>query len=237
MVQNNIDPQRFLVQWVSQHLGLWLVGAVFCLSTWLIALAIATVIASFISLPTVVVMGGSLLLAVWLGFLIGHATGDTQQRLLHEELDWQPTAWQRESMIGGALGGALLWVIFFMVGRDPQLRLALLLLMPAYALCLSGWQWRAMRRTARDAWLWILGNVAAGMVFSGLLLQNSPQDGHLLLSLLLWAGAVIAQSLITGLIILWLYDRPIHSDGWPEDSEREYARVTVEVYTDHPHGR
>jgi hypothetical protein len=69
--------------------------------------------------------------------------------------------------------------------------------------------------------LWVLGNIIAGVVFSGLILRNQPDtyygsDGSQMLMISL---AVLAQGLITGYVMLFLFEKklmPMTPDGHEE---------------------
>jgi hypothetical protein len=43
----------------------------------------------------------------------------------------------------------------------------------------------------------------------------------------LWLLAVLAQGAITGLVMLWLYDRPVND--WDLEDEKQVAPVYLEV--------
>lgn len=157
------------------------------------------------------------------GVILGRAIGWIQHELLRNHLNWEMDDWIRYSTIGGTLGGVL--VVFFEYGLSLWLSpMPLLFAMPLFALCLSMCQWLVLRQTARESWLWILGNVSAGVVFSGLLTSYSSLLDTPLWIAGLWIIATVAQSFITGVVVLWLYDRPL-------PQRQEPARVFVEIHT------
>lgn len=154
------------------------------------------------------------------GAVVGFCAGQLQRWLLRTRLYWVAERWRLWSMAGGAVGSVAL-TLLVLVAPDylyEDLRL-LLVLMPAFALCLSAVQWMSLRHVVHQAWLWVLGNLAAGVVFAGLIVMNTPpiyEYGYETSVIGLWFVATLAQGAITGLVILYLFEKhlkPLEVDG------------------------
>jgi hypothetical protein len=226
------NPNRFLMEWVLDKVLLWPRAMIACVLAWA-PLAIVVVVIVQDSEPAlwlrILTITAGLLLP---GIAVGFVAGEAQYRLMRDHLDWQPLHWIRNSTIGGALGGGV--ALLSTAWTDSSITEQLLFAMPLFALFLSAAQWFSLRRVTHSAWLWILGNLVGGIVFTGLFLINHPGPFNPLGSfgtLFMWLLAVSAQALITGIVLLWLYDRPVLE--WDnDDDERELAPIYVEVYTD-----
>ena len=231
MENNSINPNRFLREWIGNSIYIWLIAAVVCF----IALVPFAILYGVFHQEGVSLEMMRWFMAIALmtipGVVIGYTVGDRQENLIDYHLHWSLKGWTRLSMLGGFFGGVLVVakaLAFQSLAGHPYL---LMLNMPLYVLCLSIAQWLILRNVAREAWLWILGNVVGGIVFSGILFLNQPSPTHpaygwILLGL--WGLATLGQGIITGIIILWLYDRPI--DEW-DDNDAEVAPVYLEVHT------
>ena len=104
-----------------------------------------------------------------------------------------------------------------------------MMLLPLFILPISIMQWRILDPIAHEAWMWILGNLVAAIVFSGLFFSTQPMpfiEALPVASLILWLMAAIALGAITGVVILWLYQHQISE--W-DDENAELAPVYVEV--------
>jgi hypothetical protein len=167
------------------------------------------------------------------GALVGYIIGDAQRSIMRDTLAWWSPDWARASVMGGLLGGAAVYggqALLSNAGADDVL--LQLVAMPLFALGLSVGQWPVLRQMAHQAWLWVIGNTSAAIVFGGLLLFNqSPLPGHV--GLFIWFMiAAICQGAVTGYVILWLYERLRRVP----DDEREPAPVYLEV-RNQPHDR
>lgn len=236
MYETDINPNRFLRDWLLGSLPLWVTSAVASVLAWL---PIATVMVFILrgSEPNLLLRAISIVsLLILPGAAIGFCAGDAQLNLMRDHLHWNPQDWRRNSAFGGMVGGALVLLMPSATQTVLSDQTQLLLIMPIFAFCLSIAQWWTLRHTAQEAWLWILGNVVGGIVFSGLFFLNQPTlatEFDKLLLLGLWVIAVLSQAAVTGIVMLWLYDRPLRDN----DTEREYARVFLEVRTRDKHNR
>ena len=212
------NPNRFLRQWLLSALCIWPVVGIACLVLWSPLALVFAMLGGYSDFSTVSEIASVLSLLIMPSLVIGFFIGNFQRNLLLDELFWEVTGWQRQSILCAVFGGAL--VIF---GSFLEIERQWFFLMPVFVFGLSCAQWFSLRRECRDAWLWILGNVAAGLVFSVLMPQNI-QNPNLLVFLALWALAASAQGLITGVVMLYLYERPLQEEG------RELAPVYLEVH-------
>jgi hypothetical protein len=97
--------------------------------------------------------------------------------------------------------------------------------MPVFVLVVSVFQWLSLRHAVRQAWLWILGNGIAGIVFSGVLTRNQSYFGGNVpfLALGIIALAVLGQGFITGYVMLFLFEKKL-LPLVPEGREAEFDR-------------
>src|SRR5688572_33304718 len=129
-------------------------------------------------------------------------------------------------MLGGAVGACVVFgmtrVIDILLPYDQSEVWSAFVMMPTYVVFVSAAQWFTLRNAVKQAWLWILGNVAAGMVFSGLL--TSYYDGDTSVAILfMFALAVLAQGYITGYVLLFLFEKkllPMAPEGVEVDNQR-----------------
>lgn len=163
------------------------------------------------------------------GLSIGYIIGDIQYNLLRDFLDWTFIDWIKYSAIGGLIGGmAVLLLNLLLVNYLPQ-RLQWMMVLPVFILPLSLMQWRLLRDVAREAWMWVLANLTGAIVFSGLLFSLDPLpfiERSPLIDIMMWILAASSFGFITGIVMLWLYERPLSE--W-DDEDAELAPVYIEV--------
>lgn len=227
MLKTNPNAYHFLFAWTLQSVAVWLLGAVLCFILWIPVHLVLIAAVQYLGLDSLASALGALVMLGLPGIVLGRCIGWIQHDLLRNQLDWEMPAWIRYSTIGGAIGGLAVVLIELVFSRWWGYG-TLMLAMPVFVAGLSLCQWLILRRHARDAWVWVWGNLCAGIVFSGLLAGNGAAAESPFVVLGSWALAAAAQSFITGVVVLWLYDRPL-----PERSphRREPARVFVEVYS------
>lgn len=223
----NYNSNRFLVHWMLSALLVWPMSLFLSLLLWTpVSLLLNFLPPQFSSEPIILMLEIFTLLIIP-SLVIGYVLGETQKTLIHDELDWNLSHWLKLSIGGGISGGLLVTALFYFLSGFDE-RTLWILAMPAFMLVLSSFQWLEMRQVAREAWLWILANVTGACVFSGLLFINqlNPMgDNYTFLSFGLWILATLAQGMITGIVLLWLYDRPII------ENEHELAPVYLEVHS------
>jgi hypothetical protein len=221
-----IKPFSFMLWWIACGIFVWPL-AVVILGLVLVPLTLglqalmpdlyyradATPLISIFGIPLV-------------GMVLGLTIALLQRWLLRQKLYWSADGWRKWSMLGGAVGAC---VVFAMTGMidillpyDQSEVWSAFVMMPTYVLFVSAAQWFALRNAVKQAWLWTLGNVAAGMVFSGLL--TSYYDGDTSVAILfMFALAVLAQGYITGYVLLFLFEKkllPMAPEGVEVDNQR-----------------
>ncbi len=222
----------------------WLVASIFIYP-------VASVISSIAMFPTVMVIeglestawwssnrfnimhaAGGLLIIVVLGGAVGFSVSILQRWLLRNHLYWAAEGWRKASVLGGIAGAIALAVlgmaIYTVDFYNPAVAddLMLLLAMPVFIACVSAAQYVSLRHAVSQAWMWIFGNVIAGFVYGGLLYTQQANtmtyaDNNTLLVLLL---AVVAQGIITGHVILFLFEKKLLLSMTPEGLEDDANR-------------
>lgn len=218
----NFNPNRFLRQWLLSALCVWPVVGIACLVLWSPLALVFTMLGGYSEFALLSEIASVLSLLMMPSLVIGFFVGNFQRNLLLDELSWDVQGWQRQSILGAIFGGSLVILASFAGIKNLDF-----LVMPIFAFGLSVAQWLSLRSECRDSWLWVLGNVVAGFVFSSLLsIYQSDSSGFMASFLLLgcWALAAGAQGLVTGIVMLYLYERPIQEEG------RELAPVYLKVH-------
>jgi hypothetical protein len=163
---------------------------------------------------------GMILAMPLVGAIIAWSMSVLQRWLLRRKLYWAADKWRRWSIIGGAVGAYAVALPLFFIRSGDDIYVALM--MPIFIAVVSAFQFLSLRHAVKDAWLWILGNIVAGMVFSGLLLSNrrsyEPDFGVVML-----AGASLG--VITGYVMLFLFEKKLlpmkpEDDSTPVDPNR-----------------
>jgi hypothetical protein len=158
-----------------------------------------------------------------IGGIIGASVALLQRWLLRTKLFWAADSWRKWSIAGGIIGAYAFALMTFIteqvlpyyVSEDWMMALA----MPVFVLCLSALQWMALRHAVKQAWLWVLGNAIAGVVFSGLLFRNIPTYDDGLMTIAIFFLAMIVQGVITGYVLLFLFEKkllPMTPEGHEE---------------------
>ncbi len=157
------------------------------------------------------------------GVIIAAVVGKLQRWLLRTRLYWAADGWQFWTVLGGFMGalilGGLRLLMEITVGIYFADQWSVSLAMAVFMLVVSAAQWQALRHAVRDSWLWVLGNVVAGMVFGGLASQSNNYD----IGPLYFMGAVLAQGIITGFVILYLFEKKL-LPMQPEDADTNNER-------------
>lgn len=203
------NSRRFLMRWIGASLLVW---------------PVAIVGAGMALLPLVFILGRmfrtindpmsgngtdflffiSMAIA---GAAIGFVIGSFQRYLLRKYLLWTADRWRMASAIGGGIGLLLIAVM----GEYSQIsdERPFLAIMAIFATSLGLVQYFTLRTATRHAWLWILTNVSAGLVFGNIVHTSLPYpfSAQPLWTLMLCVGAAAAQGFITGLIIHYLFER------------------------------
>jgi hypothetical protein len=214
-----IRPNRFLLWWLVGSVLVYPLAVIVGAVALFVIGAVVSVVSSLLRVPmyrlesTVPLFSflyGAILVSA-LGAAIGFSLGHIQRHLLRRYLYWTADYWRILSTIGGIVGALLVVGAAFLL---PPVRnsnqTVLLLLMVPFILVVSLFQWRTLRHATRYAGVWVLANVIAGIVWSGVIIMNQPDPysrTYGLSMLLLGALAVAAQGMITGMMMLWLFER------------------------------
>ncbi len=152
---------------------------------------------------------GIIAVLVLTGSVTGATAGLIQRKYLRRYLLWTADGWVRWSAIGGAVAGiGLLLLVFLAVlvtGSNEEISSMVAVgALPICLLAISGGQWIALKEATRSAWLWVFGNIIAGLVFTGVLAMPipGPLPASILLRVLL---APAAQGLISAYVIMHLF--------------------------------
>jgi hypothetical protein len=221
-----IKPFSFMLWWIACSIFVWPL-AVVVLGLVLVPLMIAlqTVIPDIYYSPQSSVIMGIIGVPV-VGMALGLTIAMLQRWLLRQKLYWAADGWRKWSLLGGAVGACIVFgmtsMINTMLPYNFSEKWSAFVMMPSFLLFLSAAQWFTLRNAVKQAWLWVLGNVAAGMVFSGLL--TAYYDGDTSVAVLaMFALAVLAQGYITGYVLLFLFEKkllPMAPEGVEVDNQR-----------------
>lgn len=160
-----------------------------------------------------------------MGAVIGFAMSSIQRWLLRSRLFWAADGWRLWSVVGGAVGGFVLYIAFqgnsynssyyspFYLNGIGQV-----MAMPIFLAFVSGCQMLPLRHAVKHPWLWFLANIVAGVAFTGLLLNNQPSysSNYGMSQFAILALSLAALGLITGFAILHLFERhllPMNPEG------------------------
>ncbi|MGJ3239413.1 MAG: hypothetical protein ACFE0Q_11955 [Anaerolineae bacterium] len=226
----NINSNRFLLHWLVNALSVWLSAGMACFLAWLPFAVLISVLGQFDNLLWLTGTIGTVALLIVPGASIGYVIGDIQRNLIRDFLRWDFSDWQRATMFGGVLGGLAVIGSMLVLRAEISLYWQWMLMMPLFILPISLMQWRILRHHSREAWVWVLGNLVAGIVFSGLFFNPNPfpiELNAVIDNILRWGISASAQGIITGIVMLWLYDHP--ASDWDDDAE--LARVYLEIHS------
>lgn len=195
-------------------------------------------IISFIAVAfiTELFIGPSAVLFALLGGIVFAATvGQAQQNLLQDYTDADFEGWTLFSAMGGGLSALPVAIsfgsfsfIFYLAGLEgiasifpsilPQVALSIFTLM-------SLLHWFKLREHVDHAWLWVLANVVGALMFIPFV-----QGSGIVSMLVMLTLAMLAQNIVTGVTMLFLFLEDSHPDDGLPDEDR-YARAYVELYT------
>lgn len=230
MNTTNVNPNRFLQHWLMHAITVWAISAVASLIAWSPVAIVISVLGQFDSLFFLVKIISTIAIFIIPGAVIGYMIGDFQRNLVRDLLGWELQEWIRFSIIGGVAGGILVIISMVLFGSHLSERIQLMLTMPLFILPLSACQWWILRPTSREAWMWILGNLVGAIVFSSLFFSTQTLPFPVVEpigNLLKWLFATGSMGVVTGVVMLWLYERPLTEF---DDENAELARVYVEIH-------
>lgn len=222
-----IRPLHFLLWWVACSVFIWPLAA---LMIGVIMIPIAFVmqgIFPYMSDDNIIVV---FTLVPLVGIVIGMAIATLQRWLLRNKVYWAADGWRKWTVFGGAVGAIVVFGMASVVeGIYPyNYDWGTFLMMPIFMLCVAAMQTLSLRHAVKQAWLWILGNGIAGIVFSGLLHRNESflnfDSAWAVLTVV--ALAVLGQGFITGFVMLFLFEKkllPMSPEGREMESDRPHS--------------
>lgn len=206
--QYQIHPISFYLWWIFCAFLVWPFSV---LAIVILIMPIGFIVGTLLPSGALNIVGDWLLLPLLVlvcGLMIANVLGNLQRWLLRTKLYWAADGWRWLTNIGGVAGTAILGAIYLLIeitqGYYAAERWLFPLAMPIFMLFVSTTQWFALRNAVRDAWLWVLGNVVAAVVFSGMALNHR---GYVPFFLAL--GAVFAQAVITGFVLHYLFEKKL----------------------------
>lgn len=209
-----IQPLKMMIYWVVFSLLAW--PAIF------MALAMITLPLLYIgsalrleSLPLFTLILG-VLTVPFVGAVIGLCMAFLQRWVLRHKLYWTADRWLLWSSVGGVVGAIVVTVAFGFLDatdafRHEQNSLAFMM-MPIFLVVLSSFQVLSLRHAVKQSWLWILGNLVAGVVFAGVLIGNEPKYTHPNYNLIMMGVSLLGATslgVITGYVMLFLFEKKL----------------------------
>jgi hypothetical protein len=153
-----------------------------------------------------------LIIAPIVGLVIGASMSHLQRWLLRTKLYWSADNWRKWTMIGGAIAAYAVLFMTYLMDKSYNSELSLIFAMPVFISIVSLFQYLSLRHAVKDAWLWVLGNMVAGLVFGGLLMSNQPSgygaDAELQ-QVAIFFLAPAALGAITGYVMLFLFEKKV----------------------------
>lgn len=216
----DIKSGSFLFWWVMGSLFVYPAVIVFGCITFIIVSIIANVARASIQMSWSSNLDW-LWMALVLPLVVGAVVGYVQRGLLRKYMYWTSDRWMLASTLGGALGAVLCIPIFAFNISDSDGVRVYAMMMPVFILAVSACQWFSLRRATRLAWLWVAANFVGGLVFASLLINYVPQiyytPNYPFLSIGIWLAAAVAQGLVTGVVVLHLFEKHSYEPVLPEE--------------------
>lgn len=214
----------------------WILASLFTIPLAAMALVIIGVSTVFVGsilfeplMDNAIFVGIAAIIAVPIaGAIIGAVVAFLQRIILRKQLYWAADKWLRWTMFGGAVGASLVIVCMMFFGNSFYEDIQILFMMPIFLACVSSFQFIALRHVVKQAWLWIIANIVGGVVFAAVPLNNqvsSFDPNSELNGFGIGLLAVLSLGFITGLILIFLFDkkllpmRPGLDEDLPDESE------------------
>jgi hypothetical protein len=238
---SHIKTTRFWLAWIFASLLVYPLVAIFLIALTMVLSPILTAVApsysyydSGATLETVYMIG----FIVGIGGVVGFAVGLLQKTVIKRYFHFTVYSWQRTTAIGGMIAAPVMalaihgmtralsdnyWQFYESGYYSPLSSIIAVMPMVIYVTVLSAIQVVILRRYVSHAWLWILANTTAGMMFS--MLVNSAYEPHVGN----WILAAIAQGAVTGFAMLWLLHNLNKELATEEPQEFAYQHVPIDT--------
>lgn len=171
------------------------------------------------------------------GGIIGLGIGMLQRNVIKRHLHIDLPYWQRSTVVGGIIAAPVLllattalsdyfnanyWVIYQTGQRGLFQFMESVLPMTVYVTLMSCIQTIILRRYVKQAWLWVLANTVAGVMFS-MVARTAFDPGFFQ-----WFLAAIAQGAVTGFAMLWLFLRMNKPENQALEPAFQYVPIDLE---------
>lgn len=182
----------------------------------------------------------SIFMLTGFGGIVALAVGILQAKTIKRYFYFAPEYWITATVIGGLIAapitGFVLYGIheymavnYWAIVENGQFwmlsKLTRILPMMMYVTVMSAIQMLVLRHYVRNAWLWIIANAIAGLMFSMVATVTfNPGFGD-------WLLAAVAQGAVTGFAMLFLLQNLAKEDD-DDDGDREYAYQHVPIDID-----
>lgn len=243
---SHIKTTRFWLAWIFASLLVYPLVVLFMIAFSMVLSPIFTAMSSdtfFYSSvnDSVVEVVYFLLLSSGVGGIVGFAVGLLQQSVIKRYFHITVNNWRRATVTGGMIAAPVMvltihgmtsslndnyWQLYQSGLFSPLSSLLSIMPMVLYVTVMSAVQIVILRRYVNHAWLWIMANAVAGLMFS-MLVNNAYEPG-----ISNWILAAIAQGAVTGFAMLWLLH---HLNTEVEiDEKQEFAYQHVPIDIDEP---
>jgi hypothetical protein len=132
--------------------------------------------------------------------VIGWSVGYLQKLVIEMRLGWHGQGWVSASIAGSLLGVLAVAVVVTLFPRFTT-QYSPAYLMPIFITPVAICQWWVLRRAVHQAHLWVWANIAAGLSYA---FVPDVFAGHAFWIVVL---APLAQSALTGMMLIWLFER------------------------------
>jgi hypothetical protein len=207
------NANRFMLTWVLYGFLVYPLSALAGMGVVFVTMMVANMVQTRNVYNNVV----EIIVGLLLGGAIGWAVGFLQTRALRDQLRWSADNWQTFSIIGGAIGGLLVFVL-----ADADLEMMqyydsnrLRTIMMLFVGVVGVFQWWALREAVKNASLWIVANLIAAFVFGSVAanvveimpVRYDDSEWQVIFRLIGIMVAPFLQAFITGTVMLTLFER------------------------------
>lgn len=195
------NPNRTLGLWILMGYGVYFVVILgFAMLSFISSLIRLTYRPSFMMSDPLRSNVLTLAMLIALAVVVGWSVGFLQKLVIEQRLEWSAEGWVFWSVVGAILGLVVLIAFITLFPRFTEQN-GPSYLMPLFITPVAMCQWRVLRQAVTQAHLWVLANIAAGLSYA--LIPTVFASEPLLIVLL----APLAQSALTGMMLIWLFER------------------------------